>query len=133
MQQRFYQQCEGIFYMKIIVTITPENMVTDSLLSPFCLFLESKNKYKIFSKLLVWSREKALIFVWSESCSTWSMPNLIEFYKGIFLHVIPVRVIVLCYKVVFFYRQMPKTRAIKEPLKKTIIINIHRLDLGKSK
>ena len=64
------------------------------------------------------------------------MPNLIEFYKGIFLHVIPVRVIVLCYKVVFFYRQMPKTmhpRAMKEPLKKTIIINIHRLDLGKSK
>ena len=49
------------------------------------------------------------------------MPNLIEFYKGIFLHVIPVRVIVLCYKVVFFFFQMPKTmhpRAIKEPLKK---------------
>ena len=31
------------------------------------------------------------------------MPNSIDFYKGIFLHVIPVRIIVPCFKVMFYF------------------------------
>ena len=45
---------ERDFYMKILVTIIPTNLVTNSLLSFFCNFIETKNKNQIFSKLVVW-------------------------------------------------------------------------------
>ena len=41
------------FYMKIIVIIIPTNLVTNSLVSLLCPFIETKNKNKIFSKLEV--------------------------------------------------------------------------------
>ena len=56
---------ERDFYTKIIVTIIPTNLVTNSLLFLVCPFIETK-----------------------KSRST------IDFYKRIFLHVIPTRIIV---------------------------------------
>ena len=43
-QRRFYQQFQRYFYVKIIVTITPINVVTNLLLSSFCPFLQTKSK-----------------------------------------------------------------------------------------
>ena len=40
----FYQQFGRYFYMKIIVTIIPEDLVTNSSLSSFWPFLQAKNK-----------------------------------------------------------------------------------------
>ena len=48
--------------MKIIVTIVSTFLVTNSLLSFFCPFVEAKNKNQIFSKLMIWLRE-ILIFL----------------------------------------------------------------------
>ena len=42
--------------MKIIVTIIPTNLVTNSLLFLFCPFIETKNKNQVFSKLVVWQQ-----------------------------------------------------------------------------
>ena len=50
---RFYQQFERYFYMKITVTIIPKDLVTNSLWSSFCLFLLTKSKNQVFSKLVV--------------------------------------------------------------------------------
>ena len=77
--------------MRIIVAIIPTELVTNSLLYFFCPFLKTKNKNPVFSKLVVWQREIFLFSVYNESFS-----NLIGFYKRIFLHVIPVRIIVPC-------------------------------------
>ena len=79
--------------MKIIVTIISTLLVTNSLSFSFCPFLQTKNKNQVSSKLMVWSQELFLFFVYSESHST-SEPNAIDFYEGIFLHAIPVRIIV---------------------------------------
>ena len=38
--------------MKIIVTITPTNLVTNLLLFHFCTFVETKNKNQTFGKLV---------------------------------------------------------------------------------
>ena len=43
--------------MKIIVSIIPADLVTNSLLSYFCPFLQTKSKYQVFSKLVVWLQE----------------------------------------------------------------------------
>ena len=48
--------------MKKIVTIIPTNLAAKLLLSLFCPFIETKNKNKIFSKLVVWKREIVLLF-----------------------------------------------------------------------
>ena len=48
------QEFERQLYMKIIVTIFPINIVTNLLLSLFCLFVETKNKNQIFIKLVIW-------------------------------------------------------------------------------
>ena len=61
--------------MKIIVTITPANLVTNSLLSLFCFFVEIKNKNQIFIKLVIWELEMFL-------------------FLFILLHAIPVRITV---------------------------------------
>ena len=59
--------------MKIFVTKFPKDLVTNSLLFSFCLFLQIKTKNQVFIKLEFFS-------------SNWN--------KGIFLHVIPVCIIV---------------------------------------
>ena len=53
----------------MIVTIISSNLVTNSLLSLFCPFIETKNKNQVFSKLVVWQRE-IYFFVYIESRST---------------------------------------------------------------
>ena len=63
--------------MKIIVTIIPTNLFTNLLLLPFCPFLETKNKNRSVSKLLVWHRKKFLLFDQSRL-------NLINFYVSVF-------------------------------------------------
>ena len=50
--QTFYKEFEIHFYMKIIVTIILTNLVTNSLLSLFCPFVETKTKNQIFSKIV---------------------------------------------------------------------------------
>ena len=40
--------------MKIIVTIIPSSLVTNSILPLSCPFVETKNKNQILSKLVVW-------------------------------------------------------------------------------
>ena len=42
------------YYLKMTVTIIPTNLVTNSLLSLFCPFMETKNKNQILSKVVVW-------------------------------------------------------------------------------
>ena len=59
--------------MKIFVTKFPIDLVTHSLLFSFCLFLQTTIKNQVYIKLEFFS-------------SSWN--------KGIFLHVIPVRIIV---------------------------------------
>ena len=51
--ERFYKEFQKNIYMKMIVTIIPTNLVTNSLLSLFCPFTGPKNKNQIFSKLVV--------------------------------------------------------------------------------
>ena len=77
--------------MKIIVTIISTNLVANLLFSFFCSRLQTKNKNQVFGKLVVWHRE---IFLFTESVALYfkDMPNSIDFYKGMFLHVIPVHI-----------------------------------------
>ena len=83
--------------MKITVTIFPTDLVTNSLLSSlYSLSCKPKqNRNKVFSKLVVYNN-KYFCFLFITSCALLqkAMPNSIDFCKGIFLHVIPVRIIV---------------------------------------
>ena len=86
--------------MKIIVTIIPLSLVTSSLSSLPCPFIETKNKNQIFSNLVVWLREIVLLIVYSESRSAskvCQIQRIEDVCKRIFLHVIPVRIIVPWY------------------------------------
>ena len=77
------------FYMKIIVTIIPTNLITNLLLLLFCPFLQTKNKNQIFSSLT----KEFFSFVYIETHST-SKPLRIkktfikEFSHMLFLFVI---------------------------------------------
>ena len=51
---------------KIIVTIIPTDLVTNSFLSSFCPFLQIKNKNQVFSKLMA-SKEKYFCFLFVTS------------------------------------------------------------------
>ena len=83
--------------MKILVTIIPANLVTNLSLSLFCLFLETKNKNQTFTKLMIWSKEIFLLFAYSVFALYYKgIPNSIEFYKRIFLHIVLVSIIVPC-------------------------------------
>ena len=53
--------------MRIFGTIIPIDLVTNSLLPSFCLFLQTKNNNQVFIKMVVWQREIFLLFVYSES------------------------------------------------------------------
>ena len=80
--------------MKIIVTIIPTNLVTKSLLSLFCPFEEITNENLVFSKLS--TRNVSIFCLWQVTLYFTGMPNSLEFYKRIFLNVIPARIIVPC-------------------------------------
>ena len=68
-QQRFYKQFERYFCMKLIVSITFTQFVTNLLSSLFCPLIETKNINQILIKFVVWWREIVLPFVHSDSGS----------------------------------------------------------------
>ena len=51
---KILQGTERDFYITLILTMFPTSLVTNSLSSLFCTFIETKNKNQIFSKLVVW-------------------------------------------------------------------------------
>ena len=78
--------------MKIIVIIIPRDLVINLRLSSFGPFLQTKNKSRVYRKLLMWKREIFLVFLKQVALYFKAMSNSIDFCKGIFLHVIPVRI-----------------------------------------
>ena len=81
--------------MKIIVTIILTNVVTDSLLSHFCSFVEIKNKNSNFWKVDdVVARSISVFYLERDALFFKGMPNSIDFYKRNFLLVIPARITV---------------------------------------
>ena len=86
--------------MKIIVTIIPADLVTTSLL--FLFFLYYKQKQEPGSQQVVWYLEIFLIF---ELCFK-AMRNSIDLYKGTFLHVIPVCIMVPLFIYIFINHHM---------------------------
>ena len=83
--------------MKKIVTIIAPDLVTNSLLSSFCLSYKPKTEIRFSASW--WSgNEKYFFFLFIASRALLESPaNSIDFYKGIFLHLIPVRIIVPCF------------------------------------
>ena len=82
--------------MKIIVTIIPTDLVTNLLYPLFVLSYKPKTRI-LFSESWWSGNEKYFFFLFIASpLYLKAMPNSIDFYKGIFLHVIPVRIIVPC-------------------------------------
>ena len=98
----FYQQFEKYFYMKLIITIVPTDLVANSLLYSFCPFLQTKSKNPVFSKLVVWYKQMFLFFVYSESRSA-SKPYRIqqtfikEFSYMLFLFILQFHDFTVCY------------------------------------
>ena len=77
--------------MKIIVTIIPKGLVTNSLLSSFCHFLQQGDFEQVDGLV---SRNIPVFCFYRIALYFKAMPNSIDFYKGILLHVIPVCIIV---------------------------------------
>ena len=79
----------------MIVTIIPTDLVTNSLLSLFCPFLETNNKIK-FSRISWSGNQKYFCFLCNKRVVLYfkAMPNSIDFIKGIFFHDISLRIIV---------------------------------------
>ena len=73
--------------MKIIVTSIPTDLVTNSLLSSFS-FLQTKNKNQ------VWYQEIFAFCLYRVALYFKAVMNSIDFSKGIFSHVILIRIIV---------------------------------------
>ena len=84
--ERFLQ--ENNYNVTIILTI----LVTNSPLSLFYLFIKAKTRIKC-SACWWCGNEKYSCFLFTASCAK-GMPNSIYFYKMIFLHVTPARIII---------------------------------------
>ena len=98
-QQRFYQQFERHFYMKIIVTIIATNIVTNLLLSIFFSFLTNQKQEYGFQQVGGLVRKNIFVFCLQPVALYFkTIPNSVDFCEGIFLHVIPVRIIFPCLK-----------------------------------
>ena len=84
--------------MKIILTIIPTDLVTNSLLSSFCLSYKPKTRIRFSAIWWSGSENVSVFFLKRVALHFTAMPNSTDFYKGIFLHIIPVRIIVPCSK-----------------------------------
>ena len=82
--------------MKIVVTVIPTDLPRNLLLSSFFSFLADQKEESGFQQVGGIIARNILFFVYIESRSTSKSCKTIDFYKGIFLHVIPVRIIVPC-------------------------------------
>ena len=83
--------------MKIIETMIPKNLIANLFLPHFRSLLETKNNNQIFNKFVVWKRQIFLFFnfcLYRVKFYFRGIPNSTEFYKGILLHVIAVRITV---------------------------------------
>ena len=82
--------------MKIIAPIIPTDLVTKSLLSKiFLSFLTNQRQKSGFQQVGGLVIGNISVFcLWQVALYFKAVPNSIDFYKGIFLHVIPVCVIV---------------------------------------
>ena len=80
--------------MKIIVTIIPTYLVTNLLLSSFFSFLTNQKQESDFQQVGGLVTEIFVFCLQRVALYFKAMLNSIDFYKGIFLHVIPVRIIV---------------------------------------
>ena len=84
-QQRFYQQFERYFYMKIILTILPAYLVTNLFLSFFLSFLTDQKHESGFQQVESLVTRNISVFCLQRVALYFkTMPNLINFYKGIF-------------------------------------------------
>ena len=90
----FTSNLRDFFYMKIIVTIIPTDLVTNSLLSSLCSFLQTKNKNQKQNVGRLVTRNISDFCLWRVAFYFKAMPNSIDFNKGVFVHVIPVPIIV---------------------------------------
>ena len=75
----------------MIVTVIPTNLVTNYLLLLACPFVETKIKNQILGKV---TGNISVFYLWRFALLFKGIPNSIDFHKRIFLHVIPVRIIV---------------------------------------
>ena len=84
----------------MIVTMIPTDLVTHVLLSSFCPFLQTKKRIRFSASW--WSGNEKYFCVLFFALYFKAMRNSTDFYKGIFLHIIPVciivRIIVSCFK-----------------------------------
>ena len=106
LQQRFYQEFERYFYIKIIVTRIPSYLVTNLFLSFFFFSLLTNQKQEFGFQQVggLIMRDISVFCLQGVALYVKAMPNSIEFYKGIFSHVMPVRIIVPCFDVIQFLR-----------------------------
>ena len=95
--KKFDRQFERHSYMRVILFVNPTNLVTNSLLSVCFSFVKTKNKNQSFKNQ---NKNQVGDLVTKGSCLQGvvlyfkSMLNSLPFNKGIFLHIIPVRIIV---------------------------------------
>ena len=87
--------------MKIILTITSTDLVTKSLLSSFFLKLQSKKESGFQQIGGLVTRKISVFCLYQVTPYFKALPNSIDFYKGIFLHIIHVRIIVTWIKKVW--------------------------------
>ena len=84
--------------MKIIVTTIPTDLVTNSLLSSLSFLTNQKQRSDFQQVGGLVMRNISVFYLQRVALYLKAIPNATDFYKGIFLHVIPVRIIVPCSK-----------------------------------
>ena len=82
--------------MKTVATKIPTNLATNSLLSSFSPFLETKKKNQVFSHGSLVTRNISAFYLNRVAPFFGAMFKSKEFFKEIFLHVILFRIIVPC-------------------------------------
>ena len=86
-----------IFYMKITVTILARNLVTSFTSIPFLSFHRNQNQESNFQQVgSLITRNRIAFCLYRVALYFKDIPNSIGFYKMIFVHAIPVRIIVPC-------------------------------------
>ena len=79
--------------MRVTLVIIPTNLVRNSLFFPLFSLHKNQKQEIIFRK--VWglvTKNISILCLWQVVLYFKRMPNLIDFYKGILLHDIPVRI-----------------------------------------